>query len=170
MAVTDHSVTSRITAQHIQSVTHHLVSGRTIRRRLQQSILSARHPLPRPPLTENHRRLHRQWCDGKKMWTAEWNEVLFTDESRFSLYYHDGRIQVWGHRKVRMQRSCIIHCHTGPPPDIMVWGGIGFPSRTSLVRITGTLNSKRYISEMLEPVVLPYLQGLPTAIFQQVNA
>ena len=39
-----------------------------------------------------------------------------------------------------------------------------------LVRIAGTLNSQRYISEVLEPVVLPYLQGLPTAIFQQDNA
>ncbi|UYV79831.1 hypothetical protein LAZ67_18000857 [Cordylochernes scorpioides] len=29
---------------------------------------------------------------------------------------------------------------------------------------------QRYISEVLEPVVLPYLQGLPTAIFQQDNA
>ncbi|GFU63667.1 transposable element Tcb1 transposase [Trichonephila clavipes] len=30
--------------------------------------------------------------------------------------------------------------------------------------------SQRYISEVLEPVVLPYLQGLATAIFQQDNA
>ncbi|GFW80941.1 transposable element Tcb1 transposase [Trichonephila clavipes] len=52
----------------------------------------------------------------------------------------------------------------------MVWGGIGYHSCTPLVRIDGTLNSQRYISEVLEPVVLPYLQGLPTAIFQQDNA
>ncbi|GFW55169.1 transposable element Tcb1 transposase [Trichonephila clavipes] len=38
MAVTDSSVTSRI-AQHLESVTHHSVSARTIRRRLQQSVL-----------------------------------------------------------------------------------------------------------------------------------
>ncbi|GFU53246.1 transposable element Tcb1 transposase [Trichonephila clavipes] len=41
---------------------------------------------------------------------------------------------------------------------------------TPLVRIAGTLNNQRYISEVLEPVVLPYLQGLATAIFQQDNA
>ncbi|GFU57670.1 transposable element Tcb1 transposase [Trichonephila clavipes] len=43
-AVTDDSVTSRTVAQHIESVTHHSVSARTIRRRLQQSGLSARRP------------------------------------------------------------------------------------------------------------------------------
>ncbi|GFX05284.1 HTH_Tnp_Tc3_2 domain-containing protein [Trichonephila clavipes] len=35
MAVTDRSVTSRTIAQHIESVTHHSLSARTIRRRLQ---------------------------------------------------------------------------------------------------------------------------------------
>ncbi|GFV88323.1 transposable element Tcb1 transposase [Trichonephila clavipes] len=76
------------------------------------------------------------------MWAAEWNEVVFTDESRICLQHHDGRIQVWRHRRERM-----LHRHTGPASGIM-----------------------RYISEVLEPVVLPYLQGLATAIFQQDNA
>lgn len=170
MAVTDRSATSRTLAQHIQSVTHHPVSARTIRRRLQQSGLSARRPLLCLPLTLNHRRLRRQWCDERRMWTAEWNEIVFTDESRFCLQHHDGRIRVWRHRGERMLNSCVMHRHTGPAPGIMVWGGIGYHSRTPLVRIAGTLNSQRYISEVLEPVVLPYLQGLPTAIFQQDSA
>ncbi|GFU85017.1 transposable element Tcb1 transposase [Trichonephila clavipes] len=46
MAVTDRSVTSRTVAQHIESVTNHSVSARTIRRqRVQQNGLSARRPL-----------------------------------------------------------------------------------------------------------------------------
>ncbi|GFV57739.1 transposable element Tcb1 transposase [Trichonephila clavipes] len=69
-----------------------------------------------------------------------------------------------------MPNSCVMHRHTGSAPGIMVWGGIGYHSRTALVRISGTLNSQRYISEVLEPVVLPCLQGLATAIFQQDNA
>ncbi|GFX23791.1 transposable element Tcb1 transposase [Trichonephila clavipes] len=69
-----------------------------------------------------------------------------------------------------MLGSCILHRHTGPAPRIMVRGGIGYHSRTPLVRIAGTLNSQRYISEVLEPVVLPYLQGLATAIFQEDKA
>ncbi|GFS90808.1 transposable element Tcb1 transposase [Trichonephila clavipes] len=112
MAVTDRSLTSRTVPQHIESVTHHSVSARTIRRRLQQSGLSARPPLLGLRLTQNRRRLRHQWCNG----------------------------------------------------------GIRYHSRTPLVCIAGTLNSQFYISEVLEPVVLPYLQGLATAIFQQDNA
>ncbi|GFV30988.1 HTH_Tnp_Tc3_2 domain-containing protein [Trichonephila clavipes] len=47
---TDHSVTSRTVAQRIDSVTNHSESARTIRRRLQQSGLSARRLLLGLPL------------------------------------------------------------------------------------------------------------------------
>ncbi|GFU32556.1 transposable element Tcb1 transposase [Trichonephila clavipes] len=66
-----------------------------------------------------------------------------------------------------MLNSCVMHRHTDSTPGIMVWGGIGYHSRTPLLRIRGTLNSQRNISEVLEPVVLPYFQDLATAIFQQ---
>ncbi|GFU73250.1 transposable element Tcb1 transposase [Trichonephila clavipes] len=90
-----------------------------------------------------------------------------------SVQHHNGRIRVWRHRGERMLNSCVIHHHTGPSgpsPGILVWGGIGYHSRTPLVLIADTLNSQRYIFEVLEPVVLPYLQGLATAIFQQNKA
>ncbi|GFV46085.1 transposable element Tcb1 transposase [Trichonephila clavipes] len=104
------------------------------------------------------------------MWAAEWNEVVFTDESRICLQHHDGRIRVWRHSGERMLNSCVMHHHTGSVPGIMVRGGIGYHSRTPLVRIAGILNSQHYISEVLEKVVLPYLLVLTTAIFQHDNA
>ncbi|GFS82792.1 transposable element Tcb1 transposase [Trichonephila clavipes] len=137
---------------------------------VEQKGLSASRPLLGLPLTHNHRRIRHQWCNERRMWAAEWNEVVFTDELRICLQHHDGWIQVWRHRGERMLNSCVMHRHTGPAPGIMVWGGIGYHSRTPLARIAGTLNSQRYISEVLEPVVLPYRQGLATAIFQQDNA
>ncbi|GFW49730.1 transposable element Tcb1 transposase [Trichonephila clavipes] len=170
MAVTDRSDTSRTVAQHIESVRHHSVSARTIRHRLKQSSLSARRPLLGLPLTQNHRRLRRQWCDERRMWVTEGIEVVFTDESRICLQPHDGRIRVWRHSGERMLNIYVMHHHTGLAPGIMAWSGIGYYSRTPLVRIVGTLNSQRYIFEVLEPAVLPYLQGLATAIFQQDNA
>ncbi|GFU44827.1 hypothetical protein TNCV_2500201 [Trichonephila clavipes] len=61
----------------------------------------------------------------------------------------------------RIHLSASLHSGTG----CHGMGGIGYNSRTHLVRIAGTLNSQRYTSEVLEPVVLPYLQGLATAVF-----
>ncbi|GFU44887.1 transposable element Tcb1 transposase [Trichonephila clavipes] len=102
------------------------------------------------------------------MWAAEWNEVVFTDESRICLQHHDGRIRVWRHCRERILNSCVMH-HTGAASGSMVRGGIGYHSRTPLVHIVGTLNTQYYTSKMLEPVILPYLLGLTTALFQQDN-
>ncbi|GFW97940.1 uncharacterized protein TNCV_2599791 [Trichonephila clavipes] len=81
MPVSDRSATSRTEAQHIESVTHHSASARTIRRRLQQSGLSARRSLLGLPLKQNHRRFHRQWCDERRVWVAGWNGVVMTSHA-----------------------------------------------------------------------------------------
>ncbi|GFX88232.1 transposable element Tcb1 transposase [Trichonephila clavipes] len=54
------------------------------------------------------------------MRASEWNEVVFTDESRICLYHDDDRIQVWRHRGERMLNSCVINSYTGPAPGIMI--------------------------------------------------
>ncbi|GFU85967.1 transposable element Tcb1 transposase [Trichonephila clavipes] len=92
--------------------------ARTIRRRLQQ--LSARRPLLGLLLTQKHRRLRRNWRDERRTWAAEWNEGVFTDESRICLQHHDGRIRVWRHLGERMLKGCVFHRHTGPAPGIMI--------------------------------------------------
>ncbi|GFV59567.1 transposable element Tc1 transposase [Trichonephila clavipes] len=94
MAVKDCSVTSRTVAQHSESIMHHSVSARTIRRRLQHSGLSTRRPLLFLPLRQKHRRLRHIWCDERRMWAVECNEVVFTDESGICLQHHDGKIRV----------------------------------------------------------------------------
>ncbi|GFW32149.1 uncharacterized protein TNCV_2601751 [Trichonephila clavipes] len=53
------------------------------------------------------------------MWVAEWNEVVFTDESRICLQHHDGRIQVWRHRGETMLNNCVMQRHTGPALGII---------------------------------------------------
>ncbi|GFV83666.1 transposable element Tcb1 transposase [Trichonephila clavipes] len=159
MAVMDRSHTSRTVAQHIEFVTHHHVQF------LRQSGLSALLGLT---LTQNHRRLRHQWCDERRMWAAELNEIVFIDESRICLQHHDGRIRVWRHRGEKMLNSCVLHRHTGSAPGTMVCCGIRYHSRTPLVHIAGTLNRQRYISKVLEPFVLPYLQGFATAIFHRI--
>ncbi|GFX42572.1 transposable element Tc3 transposase [Trichonephila clavipes] len=172
MRICDHWMQEGMTDRRGRSHLPQCTTSRDDRQivRMAQSGLSARRPLLGLPLTQNHRRLRRQWCDKRRMWAAGLNEVVFTDESRICLLHPDGRISVWKHRGERMLNSCVMHRHTGPAPGILVWGDIGYHSRTPLVCIAGTLNSQCYIYKVLEPVVLPYLQGLATAIFQKDNA
>ncbi|GFX98041.1 transposable element Tcb1 transposase [Trichonephila clavipes] len=86
---------------------------------LHQSGLSARRPFFGLPLTQNHRRLRCQRCNERRIWAAEWNEVVFTDESRICLQHNDGLIRVWRHLGEMMLNSCVMLQHTGPAPGIM---------------------------------------------------
>ncbi|GFY23169.1 transposable element Tcb1 transposase [Trichonephila clavipes] len=85
-----------------------------------ESGLSTRRPLFGLHLTQNHRRLRRQCCDERRMWAAEWNEVVFNNESHICLQHHDVRIRVWRHRGQRIRNGCIMHRHTDPASSIMI--------------------------------------------------
>ncbi|GFW10749.1 transposable element Tcb1 transposase [Trichonephila clavipes] len=88
---------------------------------LHQSGLSTRRLLLGLPLSQNHRLLRCQWCNERRMWVAEWNEDVFTDESSISVLQHnDDRIRVWRHRGEMMLNSCDMHHHTGSAQDIMI--------------------------------------------------
>ncbi|KAI4877885.1 hypothetical protein NFI96_007872 [Prochilodus magdalenae] len=70
-------------------------------------------PLPRLSLTPRHRHQRLQWCRTRLSWSdSEWQRVIFSDESRFSLGGDAQRIRVVeGNRgqPPSMDRVC---CHT----------------------------------------------------------
>ncbi|GFW30712.1 transposable element Tc1 transposase [Trichonephila clavipes] len=52
----------------------------------------------------------------------------------------------------------------------MVCGAISYPGHSNLLRIEGNFNNNRNIREVLQPEVIPFLQGIHGTIFQQDNA
>ncbi|KFM72979.1 Transposable element Tc1 transposase, partial [Stegodyphus mimosarum] len=170
MARTDRTASSRQLAALWSIATGVSLCASSIRRRLLQCGLRARTPLYRIPLTHDHRRLRLQWANQHRDWRADWQHVVFSDESRFNLWYHDGRIRVRRYAGERHLPECIIERHSGRTPGVMVWGAIAYHRRSQLLRIVGNLNSNRYIREVLQPEAVPFLQSLPGAVFQQDNA
>ncbi|GFU38713.1 transposable element Tc1 transposase [Trichonephila clavipes] len=141
-------------------------SGPTSTEQLEKQALN----VGRIPLTANHRWLRLQWAHEHRAWQAYWYQVVFSDESRFNLWDHDGRIRVRRYAGERCLSECVIERHSGLTPEVIVWGAISYPGRSNLLRIEGNLNSNRYVHEMLQPDVVPFLQGIPGAILQQDNA
>ncbi len=72
------------------------ISAQTVRNRFREAHLHARHPHQGRDLTAVSRRDRLAWANAHIRWhLALWRGVLFTDESRFSLYRADGRQRVW---------------------------------------------------------------------------
>ncbi|GFW04839.1 transposable element Tc1 transposase [Trichonephila clavipes] len=133
------------------------MSASSIRRRLLHYGLRARVPLYRIPLTANHRWLRLQWVHEHRAWQADWHEVVFSDESRFNLWDHEGHIRVRRAGGERCLPECVIERHSGLTPGILVWGTIPYRGRSNLLRIEGNVNSSRYVRAVLQQEVVSFL-------------
>ncbi|UYV69796.1 hypothetical protein LAZ67_7000751, partial [Cordylochernes scorpioides] len=156
--------------QHVQDTLDHSISTRTISRRLVANGLHSCRPLRRLPLTPPNRRQRLEWCRARSTWMTEWHRLVFSDESRFCLSSDSRRVRVWRRRGERSNPAAIVERHTVRQRGIMVWGAIAYDSRSPLLRIQGTMTAQRYVDDVLRPVTLPYLQGVPNALYQQDNA
>ncbi|GFT25824.1 transposable element Tcb2 transposase [Trichonephila clavipes] len=146
------------------------VSSGTIRRCLSERHLGSRRPLRELPLTPTHRRLRLDWCHTRGNWTAtECNQVLFSDESKFNLSSNDYRVRVWRPRGERLNPGFALQRHTAPTAGVMVWGVIAKNTLSPLVLICSTMTAQQYVHKILQPLVLPLMQWLPGANFQQDN-
>ena len=156
-------------ATEIRAAVGTRVTQRTVRNRLLEGQLRARCPVACIPLTPSHCRLRLQWCQTRAHWRTEWRSVVFSDESRFCLCASDSRVLVRRRPGERLQPNCLLPRHTGPTPGVMVWGAISYDSRSTLVVIPNTLTANLYVSLVIQPVVLPFMNSIQGGIFQQIT-
>ncbi|GFW43035.1 transposable element Tc1 transposase [Trichonephila clavipes] len=117
MAVNDRTASSRQLAARWSIATGVLMSASSIRRRLLHRRLFARVSLHWISLTANHRCLQR--AHEHRAWQIDWHQVVFSDESRFNLWDHDGRIRVRRYAGERCLPECVIERHRGLTPGVM---------------------------------------------------
>ncbi|GFV21482.1 transposable element Tcb2 transposase [Trichonephila clavipes] len=78
------------------------VFSQTVRIGFMREWLYARRPMGCIPLTPRHRVARRRWAAEHRDWEQhDWSQVLFTDESRFSLECDTRRVLVWRDRGTR---------------------------------------------------------------------
>ncbi|GFW80690.1 transposable element Tcb2 transposase [Trichonephila clavipes] len=82
--------------QHLRSATGTTVSTQTVRNRLHGVGLYARRPMVCVRLTSRYCRDHREWATEHVNWRRnEWSNVIFSDESCFSVHPDNRRIFIW---------------------------------------------------------------------------
>ncbi|GFU63805.1 transposable element Tcb1 transposase [Trichonephila clavipes] len=144
------------------------VSSQTIRRHLDEGHLGSRRRLRVLHLTPTRRCLRLEWCHTRGNWTeAEWNEVVFSDANRDSISAVMTIMFMCGGPVVN---AFALQRHTAPTAGVMVWGTVPYNTRSHLVFIRGTMTAQWYVHVILQPHVLPLMQRLLGAIFQQDNA
>ena len=160
---------SNLTARSIPGLRP--ISSKTVRNKLREHNIRARRPAVRPILLPRHRAARLTWCRHYLRFTIqEWDNILFTDESRFHLDSSHGSSRVYRRVGKRYADVCVIQRQSFGGGSVMVWGGITAHSRTPLVVIAGNLTSIRYRDEIVQPYVIPFIHAQANNFtFQQDN-
>ncbi|GFW30018.1 transposable element Tcb2 transposase [Trichonephila clavipes] len=149
------------------------ISRQTVYRRLNHAGLYAKRPAVCIPFTSAHKRTRLNWSFKHQHWSVgEWDNVMFSDEARFSLSTDSRRVTIWRERGTRFEPRNITERHHFPSRGVMVWAGIMIDGRTDLHFFdTGSVTAQRYKDEVLEPYVRLFRGAVgPDFIFMDANA
>jgi hypothetical protein len=148
------------------------VSVGTCRRRLHKMGFSYYKPKDKPLITNKQKKNRLSWAREHLNWSLEqWNHVVFSDESKFSVCYGDHRNTVIRNKKEAFHPHCLKRT-VKFPDSIMVWGCMSSLGVGSLHFIEGTVNAAKYQS-ILQESLLPSVGALHpdgNFIFQEDGA
>jgi hypothetical protein len=127
------------------------VSAQTVRRAIKGDGFNGRIARKKPYISKVNR--------GKRLIFANqyilrdqrfWNNVLFTDESKFNLFGSDGRVKVWRkpNTELDIKNTTSTVKHGGG--SVMVWGCFSAAGVGNLVFIDGIMDHKVYINILKE--------------------
>ncbi|GFW82876.1 transposable element Tcb2 transposase [Trichonephila clavipes] len=133
--------------QHLRSATGTTVSTQTVRNQVHGVGLYARRPTVCVRLTSRHRRDRREWAKEHVNWRRnEWSNVLFSDESRFSVHPDNRRILIWRDRGSRSNPAFVQESVRFGGGGVLAYCGISIDRRTDLYIIRdGPLTARRHM-------------------------
>ena len=100
----------------------------------------------------------------------KWDNVVFSEEPRLCVLYSDERMHFWIPREDHTSLASTLHWHREPGPGVVAWASYRYTTLIHLVGIDGNYSADIYISEILDPVVVSFIRGLPNTIFRKNNA
>lgn len=116
----------------------------TIRRCLLKQGLCSRIAARKPFLRRANVIKRLRFAMDHKNWRTEWNNVLFTDESKFEIFGSRRRQFVRRRKGERYVKQCVQNTFKHGGGSIMVWGSISANGLGELVRIDGKLTGAGY--------------------------
>ena len=139
-----------------QNATNVPVSRTLVNGRLLRAGYHARRPLRKPRLSRRHRERRLQWARNHlNLQREHWNHVIFSDEARFEVYRHDGRIRVRRRVEELYHEQCILPRVQAGGGGITVWGAFHAGGKSDLIVLDGNLDQQQFI-RILENTMLPF--------------
>lgn len=147
------------------------ISHVTIKRYLNHNKLYAKTPIKKPFLREAN--IEKRKIASKKFLFMSENDVkriIFSDESKFNLFYSDGRQMVWRNSNSGLKNKNLAKTIKHGGGSIMVWACFSYYGIGKIVIIDGPLTGLRYVDLLSRNLFeSANMMGLESFIFQQDN-
>ena len=103
--------------------------------------------MSKPFLRPQNKRKRLAWATKYKHYTVDdWKKVLFTDESKFEIYFNKQRQYVRRQSNEQMLNECIKPRVKHGGGSIQVWGCFSYNGIGNLYKINDTLTKEKYHS------------------------
>ena len=113
------------------------VSPRTVRRELKKMHLS-KCKSTRESLVSSAKE-HKNWT------VEDWKRVMWSDESRFTLFQNDGRVRVWQEPHEALDPACVSPTVQASGGSVMIWACFCWHGHGSSTLCSNKMNSKDYL-------------------------
>jgi hypothetical protein len=120
-------IAAQINASQSKSKGNRYISTSTVQRRLHESGLHGRIAVKKPPLKDTNNKKRLAWAKKHKKWTLDrWKSVLWSDESKFTMFGSNHlvfvRCRVDEHMIDHMISDCVGSTMKHGGGGVMVWG------------------------------------------------
>ncbi len=147
------------------------ISHVTIKRYLNSINLQAKPPINKPFLRDAN--IEKRKILSKKflfMSESDVKRIIFSDESKFNLFYSDGRQMVWRTPDSGLENKNLNKTIKHGGGSVMVWACFSYYGIGKLVIIDGSLTGTRYVDLLSRNLYeSANMMGLESFIFQQDN-
>jgi transposase len=139
----------------VSSRTQTAVGVTTMRTALRELGYTSRVAMRKPFINERNRKKRLEFAQKYVVYPDHyWEDVLFTDESKYNLVGNDGRTRVWRKPHTALHQRNVTPTVKHGGGNIMVWGCVSAKGVGALTRINGIMNAPMYV-RILRDHLLP---------------
>ena len=142
------------------------LSHNTIRKYLHQNGFHACKVCDKPLLKPRHIKNRLEWCKERQGWSEDdWKKIIWSDESKFTLFRSDGREHVWRRVNEKYHADRVRPCVKYGGGNVMFWGCFGWDGVGRLVLANEIMNQDAYVNVLIKSYV-PWVKRKPEVTFQ----
>ncbi|GFW85474.1 transposable element Tc1 transposase [Trichonephila clavipes] len=149
------------------------VSMKIIQRELHTANIHGRVAIRKPLVSGRNAAKRLQWCRDHLNWTQlQWEQVIWSDESSFTLFQTTGRVFVWQALTEAFHVDCLVPTVKHGGGSVMVWAAISSRGLGPLVVLRGMITGDHYrsiLADHLHPMLQTLFPG-ECLVFQDDNA